>query len=191
MDPTKCKDEIIEKLKNKPLRPATSGAPPGLLPELNLPEPSISIDEPDTVSDSLGEVSAAAPRQALSRIQPLAEYLDLQVFSKASPSTLFGRDKPQTPFDAAQPWSGAIYIYQPEKHLFSVEIIAHTIAFFIIWYTPTVGLTCRHFPVFGIFGVWLLSRAFTSLSYRFMTGVYHWRLTIAKDTVITFPALAM
>lgn len=143
--------------------PATLGAPPLPLPELNLPGSSISVDEPDAFFDPQGEASAAAPKQALSRAQHSAEYLDLQVFSKASSSTLFGRDKPQTPFDTTQPWSGAIYTYQPEKHLFSVEsqkhrerrpvalvslvttpiIIALTIAFFIIWFTPTVGLRCR------------------------------------------------
>lgn len=90
--------------------------------------------------------------------------------------------RPLTSFDKAQPWFGGIYTYLPAKKLFTVEgprhsvnhdrfrkrgrrpstllvvsflplLVATLAAFLIIWFTPTVGLTCRHVPSLSMLGL--------------------------------------
>lgn len=138
-----------------------------------------------------------------------ADWLDLQLFSNDKPSNIFHEPNSWTPFTDAQPWWGAIYTYQPCKTNFRVNsmktpeqsplflfllstipfVNTLTISFLIIWFTPTIGLTCRHFPLFGIFAAWLFSAAFTVATSFFCTGKYHWRLTILKDALIALPTL--
>jgi hypothetical protein len=141
------------------------------------------------------------------------DWLDLQIFSQDRLSTLFGRLRgAPTTFDAAQPWFGGIYTYQSSKHLFSVPKSRHTphrpfklfliamlaplaasvTAFLILWFTPTVGLTCRHMPLIVITLSWYLSTFFGHLTYRVIaTGRYHWYFTLIKDIIVAIPSLLL
>lgn len=122
-----------------------------------------------------------------------ADWLDLQLFSHDKPSNIFPEPTSWTLFTDTQPWWGTIYTYQPCKmdsrvnsmktleqsplFLFVLGTISFvnvlTILFLIIWFTPTIGLTCRHFPLFGISAAWLFSAAFTGATSFFCTGDYY------------------
>jgi len=172
----------------------------GLSPPIN---PMISIIGPD--HEAFAGSSPRKPSQD-------ADWLDLQIFSQDRLSTLFGhhRGSPTT-FDAAQPWFGGIYTYQSSKYLFNITtstrhlpqgplklfliatlapLAASVTAFLILWFTPTIGLTCRHMPLIVITLSWFLSTLIGHIAYRvFATGRYHWYLTLIKDIIVAIPSL--
>lgn len=141
-----------------------------------------------------------------------AGHADLRVFSGERRSSKFRKAAAavETDFHSSQVWSGAAYSYRPEKRLFrggprdvSVSLLlalaflpvacATTFAFLVIWYTPTVGLTCRHMYIIGIFVAWVLSALLTHLTWRLhlFRGKYHWHFTIIKDALVGVPALTV
>jgi len=164
-------------------------------------------------------VSIIGPDQGLHPSQhkrkPSAEtdYLDLQVFSQDRPSTLFGHtSSTYTSFDNAQPWFGGIYTYQSSKRLFAVPslqkrahypivllliallpiLAASVTAFLVLWYTPTVGLTCRHVPLLMITLLWIISTTIGHVTWKTIaTGRYHWMIVLFKDTFIALPSLLL
>lgn len=153
------------------------------------------------------------PGPALRKPSADTDYLDLQVFSQDRASTVFGCTTGSlTTFDNAQPWFGGIYTYQSSKHLFAVShfqkrshgpfkllaisilpiLAASVTAFLILWFTPTIGLTCRHMPLLAITGLWILSTMLGHITYpSVVTGRYHWYLTLFKDAFIALPSLFM
>ena len=154
--------------------------------------------------------SLAAPQAPVEHRRSV-DWVDIQLFSQDRPSKILNKTNAWSSFSDAQPWSGAIYTYQPVKWLFSVEKLksrAHNpitllilsilpflnaliMAFLIIWFTPTTGLTCRHFPLIAIFCGWIFSVSFTAVTSHFFSGKYHWRLMLVKDTLIAIPSLLM
>jgi hypothetical protein len=179
---------------------------------------SISFSPPTGWSPLLNPMGAineadqsAHMSQQLRKPSADVDYLDLQVFSQDRASTLFGRQTGAlSTFDSAQPWFGGIYIYQSSKRLFEVPqfhkrahskyrllflgflpILASSVtSFLILWFTPTIGLTCRHVPLLSITALWILGALMGHVTWRTIaTGRYHWHLTVIKDAVIAIPAL--
>ncbi|KAF2429738.1 hypothetical protein EJ08DRAFT_650194 [Tothia fuscella] len=190
--------------------------PPALsLPDASLPSPAENHRQDYFHQTSPSKSAALRPHsQSLSVSSPgstgrrSVDYLDLQLFSQERPSKIMGHLKSYTPFSKAQPWFGAIYTFQAVKFpirvkgngrspyflmfLASLPIwISLITAFLEIWYTPTIGLTCRHFPPMAITLAWICSAALTETSSHFLTGIYHWRFVILKDTFIALPALGL
>jgi hypothetical protein len=178
--------------------------------------PDVSISPPTNENGPMDYFLLESP--ALGPTTPLgstatitrhADWLDLQLFSADRSSRIGRHVRSTTSFSKAQPWSGAIYTYQPVKWIFHITRrrgsspwlllflstlplwIALIFSFLIIWVTPTTGLTCRHFPLMGIFLAWCLSATLTAVSSHCITGKYHWRFVCIKDFVIATPSLVM
>ncbi|KAI9764289.1 MAG: hypothetical protein M1840_008580 [Geoglossum simile] len=125
---------------------------------------------------------------------------------------------------------GTIYSYRPNKRIpragtrrripllplavFPV-VISATTAFVVIWYTPPIGLNCRHVWVFGISFLWLVSAFTTTATYEFFVHdpllhnngggalhddremvvhndterAKHWYWILIKDSVVAFLSL--
>lgn len=133
------------------------------------------------------------------------------VYAETGVSSMVGRTTVTTDgFQDAQPWAGAIYTYRPNKSLFTggardrhplfllllstLPVVLSTVAaFVIIWYTPTVGMNCRHIALLAILTAWMLS-VFLTWSTRkvgLLTGKYHFYFTIAKDAIIAIPLILL
>jgi hypothetical protein len=149
------------------------------------------------------------------------EIRDLRLFSQPKTSYAWGIPQTFSTFHDSQAWSGFIYTYYANKELFHVTarttldsqhwrkretskwtlfaiaalplILAQSFSFLIIWFTPTFGLTCRHFPLLGVFIMWLISPFITHIMYttRFARGKWHWYFTLVKDALIAIPSLAI
>ncbi|KAL4880294.1 hypothetical protein BJY04DRAFT_219290 [Aspergillus karnatakaensis] len=133
---------------------------------------------------------------------------DRQMFSQDKSSFFSTSKLKTTDFYTAQRWSGAIYCYRPRKILFRGGnrdtspltlfilsilplLISSTTSITLIWVTPTVGFDCRSLMLLAISVLWILSAAFTFLTWvtGLANGVYHYRLTLIKDALIGIPVL--
>jgi hypothetical protein len=168
---------------------------------------SVRLDAPDLI------VTAPLRRSI--------EVRDLRMFSQPKVSYAWLIEPTYSTFHDSQAWSGSIYTYYANKELFHVVprknldsdrwrkkeaskwtllvlailplVVAESFSFLIIWFTPTFGLTCRHFPMLGVFIVWFISPFITHIMYtsKFARGKWHWRFTLIKDALIAVPALAI
>ena len=177
------------------------------------------LKSPPAIADPSSRLESSPSAQRPHRRS--VEIRDLRMFSQPKASYAWGIPQTFSTFHDSQAWSGSIYTYYANKELFHVVprnnldserwqkretskwtlsliaamplVFAESTSFLIIWFTPTFGLTCRHFPMLGVFLVWLISPVITHIMYttRFARGKWHWRFMLIKDAMIAVPALVV
>ena len=145
---------------------------------------------------------------ALSR---LAKATDGRLEVPEHTSTCFRMTPSITSHTQSLPWSGGIYTYRSQKQhdrcssrtwseaLLMVSLAASSLGisflggFIILWYLIPNGFNCRHTWMIGVFFAWIASATITVLanSSKFVTGKYHWRFVLIKDSFVAIPSFTM
>lgn len=141
--------------------------------------------------------------QRFTSLSLVPDHAVLPVLTRDRRSSLAGGKISTETFHDAQPWAGAIYSYRPNKWIFAAGprarhplfllflsalpvVFSIITAFWIAWFTPTRGLTCRNLTYLCIVVGWMASPAISWAMWktRIATGKYLFTLTLIKDTLI-------